>query len=1160
MAQGDLEGKTLGKYRLTRLLGRGGMGEVYLAEHSTLKNQVAVKILPASLARDEEMVTRFLREARSAASLRHPHIIGIHDVDQQDDINYFSMDYVEGRPLTELIASSGGLAEDEIIRISKQVLSALAEAHGAGIIHRDIKPDNVIMDTRGDAVVMDFGIAKALTGTKVTAVGSFVGTVHYASPEQGRGREVDARSDLYSWGVVMYEMATGRVPFEGQDSASVFYQHVHEVPTPPSRVAPAISPGLSAFILQLLEKEPGDRFESAQRALEGVERIQGRSGGTRLTRASRSGAASRAPSQGSQAQALLKEAQSLADRGGWAAAQALAEKALSLSPDLAGAKKLVERTRAEVARDERITQLTAEAESCVDEGYFEDAVEVIIELAGISREKESALAWLDEVQAKAEAAREVEKALQRGQALEAAGDLDGARDLYESLTSDGGGAPAVEQALERVARLIQAREFKEQARQLAKDMDLAQAQAKYKEALELNPGDYQAQAELSEVKKRLSRNQRAQALVEQAQSLLEQGRGQAALDALEQALGVVDDFGPALELKPRALELAEKEPKEEAAPQAPPPPPDSHQATRIVSPGEDMKGTRVASASPPSQPPPPPEPPVSSEPPPPPPDTQAAGPAGDASPAADHAPAQAKSGKTGLLVAVGGVVLAAVIGAGIWFGSQKEPAKPAPTPAPVARETAPAKEPLKADAKQQEAVGKIEAGRQALAAGDLDRANAAFRQALALVPNQPEALAGVEEVNKLRQEQKQMRAEKLLSQGMAYLRSDQLDQAQSAFEKALQEMPDQAGAKEGLQRVERRREVLEKQKQESQRIAQAKAEANRLVKQGSGFLRQGQLDQAQAAFEEALAASTDNQEARQGLEEVKRRKQEQAQAKAGAEQKTRARAQALEKVRQGQALLQQGQLDPAQSRFEEALALDSQVQGAAQGLESVKARRQELARQADEKQRAEAEKKAAEAQGQAELRLKQDQARLALSQAEELLNAGRYEEANSRFQQYLAVFPGDDAVKKKLAHSQNMLEQSKVGILVVGCRPVAEVYIDGRLAGKTPLILKNLAVGSKRVEVRAYGGRSQKTVVIKGLATSKLRFTLSGGVLAVNASPWATVYLDGKKLGNTPLKAAKQPLGLHRLSLKRQGYRDYEKEVTLYNKKVVRVKVRLRQQ
>ena len=1207
MAEYSLEGKRLGKYRLIRLLGRGGMGDVYLAEHEMLQSKVAVKVLPADLARDEEMRTRFLREARSAASLRHPHIIRIHDVDQQDGINFFSMDYVEGRALTEVIAASdGGMDEAEIIRISRQVLSALAEAHAAGIVHRDIKPDNVLIDQRGDVVVMDFGIAKAASSPRLTALGSFVGTVHYASPEQARGLEVDARSDLYSWGVVMYEMATGRTPFGGQDTAAVFYQHVHEPPPSLREAAPQISPELADFILKLLAKEPGDRFGSAQDALQTLERLAGRSS-RHGSRSGRHRSRTRAPSPAARAQALAKEARGLAERGSWSAALALAEKALNLDRQCQPAQEVLERARAEVERDERIAQLTAEAEACLADGFFDEAVDVIIELAAISRDKDAVLAWLEEVQQKAEQARELEKSLQRGKALEAAGELDQARELYLRLCDQHPDYQPAARALERL-------ELVRRAEKQAGQDHLDRARELLQKALDLDPDDTKARARLVEIEKALAREQQEQA----------PPTDEAAPAPPDSATRVAAPATPPAQATRVAV--------------APPPPPASPQPPEPPAPPAGSGDTRAggsAPSPPPSPPPPPPEPPKETASPP--------------EPAPQAQPPAKKS--SGLWIAVVAVLLVAV-GVAAWLGlsrspHEKPPARPPAVTAPTAKPPAapqqpgtpkprpvkpaqpakpakpeaakpqapetttaqapaagtkpetkgsaaqapaagtgkpqeqPAATPKKPAAATPEAAGggaktqapattaKPEApavtpaapkatsqqeralagarrwlgvGQKALAAGDLDQAQAAFESALGLVPDFAPAKEGLAQVRQARRDQLRREAERLVAQGQTHLQAGRLDQAEAAFKQALEKSPGLPAALKGLERVGARRAELARQKEEERRRAEVAARARKLLEQGRRLLAQGELDGAEAAFQAALALDAGLVPAKEGLAQVARRRQEKARAQAEAQRKARVK----ELLAQGQKALAAGDLNQAQAGFHKALELDPNSREARQGLEQVKKRRIQLA-----------EKRRAEQKRQQQMQEKRRRARLAFTQGSDYFNAGRYDKAVQAFQKYLEMFPQDQTARKNLELAQRMLAESKVGTLVVGCIPVAEVYLDGRLVGKTPLVLKKIPVGSRRVEVRGYGGRRSKMVVIKGRSTVKVRFRLYGGSLAANSVPWSKVYLDGQELGTTPLKIDGLPLGIHHLEMRRQGFKTFSKDVTLYKGKVVRIKARL---
>lgn len=275
--EASIAGIKLEKYKLLSKLSKGGMASVYLAEHELLKKKVAIKILLPELAKNQDMVIRFLREARAAAGLNHPNIIKIHDVGQVRKVHYIAMDFIDGPRLTDHIASNGKLPEPEILRISRQVLGAISEAHAHQIIHRDLKPQNIMLDHRGDVVIMDFGIAKAAYNSNMTATGSFLGTAKYASPEQVRGEKITPGSDLYSWGIVMFEMATGQTPFTGTDVTTLIYQHLNKTPTAPMDLNPDISPELNHIILKCLEKAPENRYATASELCQKVNQLASRS-------------------------------------------------------------------------------------------------------------------------------------------------------------------------------------------------------------------------------------------------------------------------------------------------------------------------------------------------------------------------------------------------------------------------------------------------------------------------------------------------------------------------------------------------------------------------------------------------------------------------------------------------------------------------------------------------------------------------------------------------------------------------------------------------------------------------------------------------------------------------------------------------------------------
>ena len=250
------------EYEILEELGRGGMAIVFKAREKQLDREVAIKVLPFSLAFDKEFVERFQREARAAAKLEHPGIIPIYRVGKSGRVIYFVMKFLRGEPLSVVLGRQGTLAPDAIRRILVEVGRALAYAHKSGTVHRDIKPDNVMFDEHGHAVVTDFGIAKSASGGKLTGTGMSIGTPHYMSPEQARAQPLDGRSDIYSMGVVAYQCLTGSVPYDGEDSFSIGYKHIMEpLPTPP--LGSAEQRDLFEIIRQMMAKRPEERFQSA---------------------------------------------------------------------------------------------------------------------------------------------------------------------------------------------------------------------------------------------------------------------------------------------------------------------------------------------------------------------------------------------------------------------------------------------------------------------------------------------------------------------------------------------------------------------------------------------------------------------------------------------------------------------------------------------------------------------------------------------------------------------------------------------------------------------------------------------------------------------------------------------------------------------------------
>src|SRR3954447_14448614 len=260
-----------GRYRIVRKLGSGGMANVYLAEDEDLGRRVAIKILNDRYANDELFIERFRREAKSAAALSHPNIVSVYDRGEAEGTYYIAMEVIEGRSLKELIMTRGPLPIAQALAYTHEMLEALRFAHRHGIIHRDIKPHNILIGER--LKVTDFGIARA-GASQMTEAGSIMGTAQYLSPEQARGAPVTASSDLYSVGIVIYEMLTGKVPFNGDSAIEIAMKHLNDAPKPPSKIRPEITPELDQVVLRALAKNPEDRYQSAEEFSEDLHRVE----------------------------------------------------------------------------------------------------------------------------------------------------------------------------------------------------------------------------------------------------------------------------------------------------------------------------------------------------------------------------------------------------------------------------------------------------------------------------------------------------------------------------------------------------------------------------------------------------------------------------------------------------------------------------------------------------------------------------------------------------------------------------------------------------------------------------------------------------------------------------------------------------------------------
>jgi serine/threonine protein kinase len=259
----DLTGATLGKYQVLERLGRGGMADVYRAYQPGMDRYVAIKVLHGHLSEDTGFIARFKREAQSVGTLRHPNIVQVIDFDAVDDEYYMVMEFIDGDTLKALLSRRGALPVTEAIALMVKIADAVSYAHRAGMIHRDIKPANIMMTAAGEPILTDFGIAKILSATNLTATGVAVGTPAYMSPEAGRGEKVDERADIYSLGIMLYEMVTGAPPFDADTPWAVILKHINEPLPRPTAVLPSLPQSMEKILLKALTKAPDDRYQTA---------------------------------------------------------------------------------------------------------------------------------------------------------------------------------------------------------------------------------------------------------------------------------------------------------------------------------------------------------------------------------------------------------------------------------------------------------------------------------------------------------------------------------------------------------------------------------------------------------------------------------------------------------------------------------------------------------------------------------------------------------------------------------------------------------------------------------------------------------------------------------------------------------------------------------
>jgi formylglycine-generating enzyme required for sulfatase activity/outer membrane protein assembly factor BamD (BamD/ComL family) len=576
----DLTGQTLGQYRIMEKIGRGGMADVYKAFQPRLERYVAIKVLPPALARDETFLERFKREARAVASLRHPNILTIHDYGEQEGLTYLVMEYVEGGTLKQRLGQP--LDIQWAAEIIGRVGDALAYAHRRGVIHRDVKPANVLMQEEDWPLLTDFGLAKMVEQSVQLTKSGIVGTPEYMSPEQGQGLEIDERTDIYSLGIVLYEMVTGRKPFEADTPIAVLLKHVGAPLPLPRQVNPGIPEPIELVILKAMAKSPEDRFQRMGEMVRALEEAA-----AEIAAAAREAERRARAEEEEKLEGLYRQATAARQDGQWAEAIGLFGDILRLRPGyrdakarLSAAQRALEEEKERREREEKLAALYGRAGEALEARQWAKATELLEEVLAIDagyRDAASRLSTAREEIQREEQERRLAGLYERGlghleaqqwsQAVGCFEELErlepGYRDVAQRLAT---ARAEIERLAEEERRRAEAEALYRQGREAVEAQQWSEAVEAFEQVLGLVPGYEDAEALLAEARaerakleEERERQDKAQAAYEEGFEHFQAGRWGEAVKAFERALALVPNYEDAAERLEKARTEAARE-------------------------------------------------------------------------------------------------------------------------------------------------------------------------------------------------------------------------------------------------------------------------------------------------------------------------------------------------------------------------------------------------------------------------------------------------------------------------------------------------------------------------------------------------------------------------------------------------------------------------